>query len=335
MRIAISGRHGAEARRLVPKLLEIARSREPARLGDRLAAVRAIGHIGGHDSEVVPFLIEQIETKHTQISSRASEAIAIYGKAASAAAGPLILSFAESSSMQYAAKVAGILDKICDDPIVELEKYLEHENFWVRRSVGFAMAEFPAAAYPQLRENLDSSEVANRVNAAGALRRLKGEAADAIPRLLELVDDPNPEVCGAALWAIADIDPDQVELIAKLRKILRSDERKPYLAAVYLLDAMGPAAEPAIPELVHALGSRHGEAMVGLRRIFRNVGEPAVEPLVDALNDPRRALAACMALGHMGKSAKSAIPALERLSESSDDENVRKVAKTSIDRIAP
>ena len=118
-----------------------------------------------------------------------------------------------------------------------------------------------AADVRSLMEELASSDAQKRRNAAYELHQLGAEAVDALPALINALDDDQDQVFFHAVSAIARI---------------------------------GAAAEPAIPALISRLGrvsQRYGE-QVNLRSAFAlsRIGEAAVAPLMGAVRDPDETL---------------------------------------------
>ncbi len=326
--------HGEVAREVVPRLVDMVETQGPQQ-HERLLALRAIGKIGGHGDRVLPLLVDLIKSENSQIFIEATRALGIYGTSATTAVEPLMATIDRGDST-YAEVVGETLGKITDDPVSELLKRLEDPNFYVRSHVGVALAMFSTEAYPPLRARLDSSAAKTRATAAEALRGFGNHATGAVERLIELIDDSDPEVRAQALWALSNIDPHQKKLVPRLRRLLREEkERKPYFGTVTLLGAMGPLAEPALPELIDALRLplMRAEARHGVESALRSIGEPAIPALVDALDDPFRAQGACAVLGSMGARAKGAVKALEKTVETTDDPRLRGAAESALSRI--
>jgi len=82
--------------------------------------------------------------------------------------------------------------------------------------------------------------------------------------------------------------------------------------------------EPAVPTLIEALGDEDRRVRGGVARALGGIGEPAVPALIKALGDEDEIvrLRALRALGGIGKPAKDAVPVLIK-ALGDEDENVR------------
>ncbi|MEZ5325245.1 MAG: HEAT repeat domain-containing protein [Verrucomicrobiales bacterium] len=160
-----------------------------------------------------------------------------------------------------------------------------------------AVCSLSAADVTGLIEELGSSDAQKRRNAAFELHQLGPEAVDALPALIQALDDDQDQVFFHAVSAIAKI---------------------------------GPAAEPAIPALMSRLGpvrSRYGE-QVNLRAAFAlsRIGEAAVAPLLSAVRDSDETLCsnAIEALASMPPAVSA--PAIDELVKLLGDDRERVAA---------
>jgi vesicle coat complex subunit len=104
------------------------------------------------------------------------------------------------------------------------------------------------------------------------------------------------------------------------------------------LRQIGPAAEPAVPALVKALGDPDPEVQISAAEALGRIGpaaEPAVPALIEALGDPDADVqrTASETLGRIGLAAKAAVPALINALGSADP-GVRRDAARAMAEIA-
>jgi HEAT repeat protein len=149
------------------------------------------------------------------------------------------------------------------------------------------------------------------------LGQLGKPALEAIPALMQALDDPDRYVRVRAIVALRHMGPAAKSAVPKLMEILKDEQAGEELrwSAAIALGAVGPEAAPAIPLLLKVLrtevpGLRNGAANA-LGDIGRNEKE-VVPALIQALKhpDPRVSSAAAGALGTIGKEPSSSIPAL-------------------------
>jgi HEAT repeat protein len=95
---------------------------------------------------------------------------------------------------------------------------------------------------PVLQAELGSSEPALRYEAARASGEWGEEAASLVPQLLPLAEGDDPEVYGAALWALGQIGGDAARRL--LRRIAQSDEPNRQAAAEEALNELEFNADP-------------------------------------------------------------------------------------------
>ena len=173
----------------------------------------------------------------------------------------------------------------------------------------FALADEPPSP-AQLAEQLAASDVNTRREAAYQLARLGPRAKEALPALINALDDSDKQVWSNAIGAIA---------------------------------SLGPEAQEAIPRLLDHLGTRNSRAQRPRERsqvLFRSafalsrIGAPAIPQLISALSadDPALREGAARALGGIGSGAHEAVPALvDNLGH--DDAAVRREAVDALGNI--
>ncbi len=166
------------------------------------------------------------------------------------------------------------------------------------RSVGKLAPDVPGAV-PKLVELFPD------VEAIRAVAQFRGAAAEAVPRLTELLTHENPRVRLNAARTLGKIGEPSTPAVPALVGRMASDQDADVREhAAEALGDIGPAAAAAIPDLVKALADK-----------APNVRRDAVG-----------------ALGHMGPAAKAALPQVQTLKTDPDAE-VRAAAERAEQRI--
>jgi HEAT repeat protein len=149
-----------------------------------------------------------------------------------------------------------------------------------------------------------------------------------IPSLLALAWLSSPIVAQEKQPAKATV----AQLLKDLKQTGDVDTR--VQAAVALAD-YGPAAEPAVPALVAALGSKNEDLRLNAAIALGKIGKASVPPLTELLEgtDKDARFYAIWALGWVGPDAKDVAPALVR-AMADKDEGIRRKAAYALGRIA-
>ena len=166
----------------------------------------------------------------------------------------------------------------------------------------------------------------------------------ALDSFIKALSDPDPAKRGDSAVAIAAIGPDAAEAVPKLQELLQAEDGPPQLryAVAYALGRIGPAAKPAAA-LLRQLAQSPDEllatvavwAALKIEPEDSTLFETAVPLLRRAVRGDREMvrLEAAVALGDIGPAATTAIPILELVSEEDPMPNVRAAAKQALSRI--
>jgi len=184
--------HRAEARDAVTDLIPLLRDKKPA---VRSAAARALGAIGKDAKGAIPMLLELSEDRDATV--RAAVAAALGDT--SPDAGPAI----------------SALVRLFRDPVPA-----------VRLQAALAVVKIGASAVNVLINTVPNENLFMRVSAIYALGEIGPAARDAVPTLLDKLNDPEPIIRSGAALAVGKIAarPTQ-EAIKKLKDSLK-DERE-------------------------------------------------------------------------------------------------------------
>lgn len=145
------------------------------------------------------------------------------------------------------------------------------------------------------------------------------KANDAIPPLIEMLDDPDPQIEWVAAYALDDFGSDATNAITSLTKITANTKNGDYLRAMaaVTLGKIGPAAITSAPTLKAATQSTtpylRGQAAVALWRVTRDTESslPALLAVMPSVSEQEK-WDWIIALGEMGPRARAALPQLEK-----------------------
>jgi len=141
----------------------------------------------------------------------------------------------------------------------------------------------------KLAEQLASSDVRMRRDAAYFLEKLGPKAKPALPALIKGLDDPDKQVWSNSVAAIAGLGPDAAEAIPALLDDLNSKTSR-----------------------ASQRQNERDQAAFRTSYALTRIGPAAIAPLIEALrsDDTMLRAGAAKALGGMGPAAKDALPAL-------------------------
>jgi hypothetical protein len=175
-----------------------------------------------------------------------------------------------------------------------------------RKFVG-ALARDPQMAFLHLPPQEGKHEIA-----AWGMRLLGKEARPAVPALIQLLSDKDPEVQSAAAECLAAIGPEAAEAVPALVRMLNNSGRaKPFNgslahSAAQALGEIGPAASAAASSLVQMTNEF---ATVALIKIGQGSFQPFFERLKDT-SDPNKWTRTAIEVERLGTNADPAIPLL-------------------------
>jgi hypothetical protein len=179
-----------------------------------------------------------------------------------------------------------------------------------------------------------------RIAAAKAIASVRHNAKDAIPALVEVLDnDDSASVRAAAANAIAGIGLVEKGVIGALKKALKDKSTAVRKAAAYALATINLVTKDAVPALKKALKDNDEWVRSYAASALGNAGHPSAVPaLIKALKkDPsgRVRASAAGALGEIGPAAKAAVPALIDALKKYDDKETREEAIVALGNIGP
>jgi len=198
---------------------------------------------------------------------------------------------------------------------------------------------------PELLRGLKGAAPADRLRAAKDLARLGWLAREALPALIESLDDEDGKVREVCAQAIGGMGPDVLPTLAGM---LTHHDKYVRRNAVWAIGKLGPLARPVLGDLCAGLknadprtasgaaqalgniGADAAEAVPALAEAMRGtnivlcrlaakalsqIGSPALSTLITHLqhSDPFVRGESAMAIGWMGPLARSAVPFLTEL----------------------
>jgi HEAT repeat protein len=153
------------------------------------------------------------------------------------------------------------------------------------------------------------NSVSTREAAARSLGLIGPEAKAAVPFLIDALRDKEGRVGWEAAAALARIGQDAVPDLARALEDQSPTVRR---LAAYALGEAGPAAQAAVPLLIHSLGDTNDEVRVSVACSLTRIGTPGLLELTDLLEhgDTKARQAAAKALLDSYLSLRDAVPAL-------------------------
>jgi HEAT repeat protein len=183
-----------------------------------------------------------------------------------------------------------------------------------------AYASLGPKVVPLAIKALSDSDAKRRERALMVLGRLGPDAAPAVPDLIAAFKSGDAKQRTEVLFVLGAIGPKAAPAVEPVAEALADSDRDVMLTAGYCLGKIGPEAKSAAPALQKLLAS--DDKMAKLTAVWallqiqpgdEALGKKAVPLLADALTHEREfvRIEAAMALGKLGKTAASALPALE------------------------
>jgi len=194
---------------------------------------------------------------------------------------------------------------------------------------------------PRLIGALKRPEAHLRAGAAEAIRGIFPKARDAVPSLLELMNDKAPVVRAEAAKSLGSMGRRSDKTVPALAIALKDQDPAVRVAAVESLHWFGSKAEPAVPMLIVALSDKDFEVRYGAAGALAEIGpaaKAAVPALMDAFqreNSSFHSWKFMSALAEIGPPAKSAVPVLIDAIQKSDMSTHREALISVLARFGP
>jgi HEAT repeat protein len=305
-------------------------------------ACLALGEIGPQAQAVVPALTDAARSQQLDVCREAILALGAIGKEAAPAV-PVISRALDdprtAAAATYALAMIGTAPAEAEDKIHQNvqspDSLLSTTSVWALARLHRNDSRMLRQASESLVQRLKSKDEDTRLAAARALADLSTEPGYALPLLGKALEGADESTVSAALDALAKLGPKAVpSLVAALKY---EDLR---FRVLNILGRMGPAAQPAVPELAKLLGDpnhrTHDEVLFTLASIGP-AAKDAVPAILKAManeKDPPTRYGAAYALGRIGPAAAEAKPALANLRRN-PDETLSLVAFWALAKIDP
>lgn len=174
-----------------------------------------------------------------------------------------------------------------------------------------------------------------RLHTVGLFKTMRVDAVAVLPRITQLLNDPNTQVVWTAIDCLGNIGPDASVAIPQLMVFMKTTTGTDYSRVIHsatALGKLGPQAKGAIPYIISQVEKEgyHADSFISAVGHFGPLARDAIPYLTRRLDDaqwtysvksaPRQA---AWALGEMGKHAQPAMPTLLRIVEitNGDDEH--------------
>jgi HEAT repeat protein len=287
--------------------------------GLRAKAAAALGAVGPAAWRAVPRLVEMLGDPVAWVAGEASRALGRVGA-------PALPALVEVFEHEDARVVEGALAAVVEmgepgrDALPALVCALERERWEARWLALLALAGVIGPGdgdlIPQLVELTRDPSL--QVQAA-AQKVLKAMGPVCAPALMEMIATGSAEECSMATWALVDLQHEAAPLLPDLASIVagKGEDHQREAACLVLQEVGADHPDVVIPALAAALRDTSWGLRWRAARALGKLGEPAVDILVEALDDgdPVVRRSAAKALGEMGEIAAPAIPALVEMLE--------------------
>lgn len=306
-------------------------------------ACTAIEQIGPDAAGTVPELTALLgKTKHSQLLIQTLLALASIGPAANSAESqvlPLLEHESDATVRVAAAYALGSIGAMNAD--AQLKSAMAKDDPFLQMIAAWTVAKVHPddqnalkSAIEKLVQGLKNKDPMHRMAAAKSLQSLHAPPEMVAPVLVEIVNDPDPNVQANVVEAIASLGE---SIVPRVCNALHNPQmRRP---AIRVLKKLGPKAADAVEPLMSAASdaepATRAEIFIALAAIGPQAA-PATDMLakaIDSDNDGERE-SALFALRKLGPGARGAVkPLLHRMQ--ADDSFAAIAAAWALTRIAP
>jgi HEAT repeat protein len=323
------------ARARIAPLIEAFRNQSPE---IRQSAVKQLGEKG---RVAVPTICDALRDEDAEVRQEAARSlmrIVTLGHHSDVTVRTLIDALGDSDQdvRWMAANSLGIIGTPALNAKAVLLKTLEEDVEWRPRQIAaLALPRIGGGPeiVPALVEAMKDRDKNVASAAASALGELGTAANKAVPDLIEAHSDSHSGLSGNAARALGKIGLATRDVLEVLTSRLTGDGAAPSIPECSALGDLGPAAEPAVPALIGALGNV--DLCKAVTEALGKIGRPVavvVPALMNLLtnSDPSVRRRAAEGLGKIGPDAKDAIESLINVSTTDDDGSVRVDAANSL-----
>jgi len=285
----------------------------------RFLAARTLGYIGPKARRSVRSLIRAVSDKDESVKYEAIIALGKIGPRARPAIRTLaaLLKKQDGQTRMLAARA---LAGIGNTSIKTLVRTLKSRDRKIRAPVMDALVETGPASVKHLVKILRSRPRYDRQQeqkdwsvhrcAAEVLGKIGQDAADAVPALVDMLEDSG--IRKTAAEALGNIGPGAVDAIGDLSSALKDEDKELRKIAAKALGKIGAEAEYAVRDLTMVLKDENYHVRRAAAESLALIGSASVPVLVEALSNgdddlPEMAAATLMKIGPAAKEAASAL----------------------------
>lgn len=262
----------------------------------RTHATIALGNAG---PDALPLLQSAVKSKDDEVRGDALWALGIMGSPAHPALDAVRECLKDKSAPVRNTAVFAVR-RIAAEPeaVAAIAPLLADRDPEVRESASQTLARFGEPAVSELRAMLKVDALDVRKMAVTTIGLIGPEATDAVPDLVALLRDPQGELQGDALDALASIGLRAVPALAGALK----QEQDPALRKQTIL-ALGRVGKPAVPLLADVLNDKDPSVRLHAVTSLGRIGRTAVPTIALAFRDQDRdvRLEAARVLGTMNQ----------------------------------
>jgi len=293
---AAIARVGPPSPQSIPGLLEVLTKRGDYTVVAFCDALVAIG------APAVPALVVALESSDRGARYRAAQALARMGPAAKAAVSALVTRIKVRDTYTD-LMVDEALARIGTPSIPALMEAAQAGDHYVQWHAGHALGQMGPEAVGYLTAALKKDNPVLRAVAAEALGNIKPPARNAVPDIIAVMNDRSDDVRASACESLGRIGDSRA--FGAVLAAVKDRNRLVRARAADALGTVGAASEETIKALI--------ELLLDKDKLVRT--------------------SAAESLGQIGPKAHSAIPELERLSETDDDPLTREYSRDALKSI--
>jgi HEAT repeat protein len=314
--------------RAVPALLPALASPQPS---VRFCAARFFAEVPTRES--IEPLIRLLGDPYRDVRSAATEALAKAGPEVAKVALAALRS-KEAAVRSGAVNLVGPGD---DTVVTALLELLDDPEEAVRANVKKALSRTGTAAIPSLQKILQGATGLRQREAIELAGLLGDQAQSLVPVLVPLLQSSDSATRLRVTWALGEIGPAAGVALPRLLELAReadpNDTQVPIVEAMKKIQPQSPQLE--LFAIIQNLRTCPGPQILKYADQAAAKGEPIVPLLIRMLDvaRPRPAGRAAVALGKLGPPAKAALPALKGLLAKTDDKPLKEALAEAIARI--
>jgi len=160
---------------------------------------------------------------------------------------------------------------------------------------------------------LKSGDESSRLTAIDSIGQEGEKAADAVPALTALLEDPSPIVRAHAVRSLGEIGAAAKPAVPALAKLISDSDETVRQRVIVALRRIRPDPKIAVPLFVKLMEDPDPAVRIRALRALSSTGKEAVPFLIEVLKDKKTAYWAALALNQIGPDAQEAVPALTEL----------------------